>query len=74
MAGRDTDPSTDVVDDALLGDVTDLIERARTRAASAVNTELVTLCWSIGKRVREDVLGGERAEYGSGGQALGTYD
>lgn len=63
MTGRDTDPSTDVVDDALLGDVTDLIERARARAASAVNTELVMLYWSIGKRVREDVLGGERAEY-----------
>jgi hypothetical protein len=63
MTARDTDPSTDVVDDALLGDVTDLIERARARAASAVNTELVMLYWSIGKRVREDVLGGERAEY-----------
>jgi predicted nuclease of restriction endonuclease-like (RecB) superfamily len=49
----------------LSGDCTDRLERARTRAASAVNTELVTLCWSIGKRVREDVLGGERAEYGS---------
>jgi len=63
MAGRDTDPSTDMVDDALFGDVADLIDRARTRAASAVNTELVMLYWSIGKRVREDVLGGERAEY-----------
>ncbi|MBE0416747.1 MAG: DUF1016 domain-containing protein [Coriobacteriia bacterium] len=65
MTGRDTGPSPDVVDDALFGDVADLIDRARARAASAVNTELVMLYWSIGKRVREDVLGGERAEYGS---------
>ncbi|MDF1542865.1 MAG: PDDEXK nuclease domain-containing protein [Anaerosomatales bacterium] len=65
MASRDTDPSTDVVNDALFGEVSDLIDRARARAASAVNTELVMLYWSIGKRVREEVLGGERAEYGS---------
>ncbi|MBW6468890.1 MAG: DUF1016 family protein [Coriobacteriia bacterium] len=64
MASRDTDPSTDVVNDALFGEVSDLIDRARARAASTVNTELVMLYWSIGKRVREEVLGGERAEYG----------
>ncbi|KAF0207123.1 MAG: hypothetical protein FD171_1989 [Actinobacteria bacterium] len=52
------------VDDALLSEVTGLIERARTRAAVAVNSELVMLYWSIGKRIREDVLGGERAGYG----------
>jgi hypothetical protein len=64
MSGRDTSPSSDVVDDALLGMSLTLIERARARAASAVNTELVMLYWSIGKRMREDVLGGQRAEYG----------
>ncbi len=51
--------------DELFGDVTGLIERARTRAAVAVNSELVMLYWSVGKRVREDVLGGERAAYGA---------
>ncbi len=65
MPDGSTDPSPDVASDALFGDVTELIERARARAASAVNTELVMLYWSIGRRVREDVLGGERAEYGS---------
>ncbi|MBA4370646.1 MAG: hypothetical protein C0418_03590, partial [Coriobacteriaceae bacterium] len=44
--------------------MTALIEGSRQRAAAAINTELVMLYWSIGKRVREDVLGGERAEYG----------
>ena len=52
------------LDDALFGDVAGLIESARQRAASAVNSELVMLYWSVGKRVREEVLGGERAAYG----------
>ena len=51
-------------DERLFGDVAGLIEGARTRAAAAVNSELVMLYWSIGKRVREEVLGGERAAYG----------
>ena len=51
-------------DDALFGDVASLIDGARARAAVAVNSELVMLYWSVGKRVREDVLGGERGAYG----------
>ena len=51
-------------EDALFGDVAGLINVARIRAAAAVNSELVMLYWSVGKRVHEDVLGGERAEYG----------
>lgn len=51
-------------DEALFGDVAGLIERARTRAAVAVNSELVMLYWSVGKRIREEVLGGRRAAYG----------
>lgn len=51
-------------DDRLFGEVAGLIEHARGRAAAAVNSELVLLYWSIGTRIREDVLGGERAEYG----------
>ncbi len=53
-----------VGDEALFGDVAGLIEHARTRAAVAVNSELVMLYWSVGKRIREEVLGGERAAYG----------
>jgi predicted nuclease of restriction endonuclease-like (RecB) superfamily len=51
-------------DDALFGDIASLIDSARQRAVVAVNSELVMLYWSVGKRVREGVLGGERAEYG----------
>ena len=50
--------------DALLGDIRQLIQSARERAAQAVNAELTLLHWHIGQRVRQDVLHLERAEYG----------
>lgn len=49
---------------AALVDIRQLIDRARQRAAVAVNTELTLLYWHIGKRLQIDVAGGERAEYG----------
>lgn len=48
----------------LLGDIRTLIENRRSRAAQAVNAELVLLYWHIGKRIRSEILGEERAEYG----------
>jgi len=49
----------------LLDDLGSMIEAARGRVAAAVNRELVMLYRSVGKRVREHVLGGERAQYGA---------
>ena len=49
---------------ALLGDIRALIEAARQRAASAVNSELTMLYWRIGQRIRTQVLEGRRADYG----------
>ena len=49
----------------LLDDLGSMIEAAHGRVAAAVNSELVMLYWSVGKRVREHVLGGERAQYGA---------
>ena len=49
---------------ALLSDVRRLIDEARQRVAVSVNAELTLLYWNIGKRIRDEVLGGERAEYG----------
>lgn len=54
------------MEDALYGDLASLIEDARGRVATAVNTELVMLYWGIGKRIRDEVLGGERARYREG--------
>jgi predicted nuclease of restriction endonuclease-like (RecB) superfamily len=48
----------------LLADCRQLIEDAKQSAAVAVNAGLSMMYWQIGKRIREEVLGGERAEYG----------
>ncbi|HPD16538.1 MAG TPA: PDDEXK nuclease domain-containing protein [Planctomycetota bacterium] len=48
----------------LLGDIRSLIESARERTARAVNAGLVTLYWSIGARIRQDILRERRAGYG----------
>ena len=49
---------------ALIGDIRALIEAARQRAASAVNSELTMLYWRIGQRIHTQVLEGQRASYG----------
>jgi predicted nuclease of restriction endonuclease-like (RecB) superfamily len=41
-----------------------MIERARSRVAQQVNTELVILNWHIGNRIRTEILKEERAGYG----------
>ena len=51
-------------DDALFCDVATLIEGARGRVAVTVNAELTMLYWGIGRRIRQDVLGLEKPEYG----------
>jgi predicted nuclease of restriction endonuclease-like (RecB) superfamily len=48
----------------LLGDIRDLIETARGQVARAVNTGLVSLYWSVGRRIRQDILKEKRAGYG----------
>jgi len=48
----------------LLGDIRTMIEVARQRATSAVNSELTMLYWRIGLRIHTQVLEGRRADYG----------
>jgi hypothetical protein len=48
----------------LLGDIRSLIGEARSQTAQAVNAGLVMLYWHIGARIRREVLGEKRAEYG----------
>ena len=52
------------IEDGLFGDISELIEQGRTRTAATVNSELVMLYWSAGQLLRNEVLGGQRAEYG----------
>jgi predicted nuclease of restriction endonuclease-like (RecB) superfamily len=42
-----------------------LIASSRQRLAGAVNAELTRLYWTLGQRLSTEVLGGERASYGS---------
>jgi predicted nuclease of restriction endonuclease-like (RecB) superfamily len=48
----------------LLADVRSLIDDARLRTARVVNSAMVVTYWSIGERIRREVLGDDRAEYG----------
>ncbi len=49
---------------ALLTDLRQLIEQAKQAAVVAVNAGLTMMYWHIGKRIRQEILGGERAGYG----------
>ena len=46
------------------GELRALIAEARQRTAVAVNTELTRLYWLVGKRLHDEILGGERAACG----------
>lgn len=48
----------------LLDDVRTLIEAGRLQTARAINSAMVITYWSIGERIRREVLGDDRAEYG----------
>ncbi|OGR96508.1 MAG: hypothetical protein A2V88_09630 [Elusimicrobia bacterium RBG_16_66_12] len=48
----------------LLHDLRALIEAARGQVARVVNAGQVALYWSLGDRLRREVLGGKRAAYG----------
>ncbi|MHB1037890.1 MAG: DUF1016 N-terminal domain-containing protein [Pirellulales bacterium] len=50
--------------DRLLADLRALIDAARRQVAQAVNAGLVTLYWHVGRRIRQEILGEQRAAYG----------
>ena len=54
----------------ILADIRQLIEASRQQVAIAVNAALTTLYWQVGKRINEDVLSHQRADYGK--QIVGT--
>jgi len=57
-------PTADVFT-GLHAELRTLIASSRLRLAGAVNAELTRLYWNVGQRLASDVLGGERAQYGS---------
>jgi len=48
----------------LLRDLKSLIDQGRNQAIAAVNSAITVTYWHVGKRINEEVLHGERAEYG----------
>ncbi len=56
--------STNLPEQVLLTDIRGLIDKAKNRLAQSVNQEMTLLYWSIGKRIQEETLRFERAEYG----------
>lgn len=53
-------------DAALVTDVRQMILAARESVSRAVDSSLTLLHWHIGRRIRQDILQDQRAEYGSG--------
>ena len=53
-----------VNDSQLLTAVVGLIDQARNRVATTVNQELTLLYWNIGKKINDDLLKNNRADYG----------
>ena len=54
-----------IPDDSLHAELRSLIASSRQRLAGAVNAELTRLYWTVGERLRTEVLGGtDRAQYG----------
>ena len=51
-------------EEQLFSDVCGIIEGTRNRIASYLNTEVCMTNWYVGKRIKEDVLKNQRAEYG----------
>lgn len=48
----------------LLEDIKALIEQTKSRVAVKINQEMTLLYWNIGKKIHENILNSERAEYG----------
>jgi predicted nuclease of restriction endonuclease-like (RecB) superfamily len=54
-----------IASEELIGSIRPLIEQAKARVAQSVNSELVLLYWQIGRRISENLLAKDRAEYGA---------
>lgn len=53
-----------VAEKSLIGDLRYLIENTKNKIFYTSNAELVILHWNIGKRIQEEIIQNQRAEYG----------
>lgn len=65
MAKARPAPAAAALPDAMLIEVRGLILEARQQAARMVNVGLTLLYWRVGDRIRRELLGEKRAEYGA---------
>jgi len=61
---KKTKPLPPLVSPPLLNDLRRMIEETRKGVAVTVNAGLTILYWRVGKRINEEILKGERADYG----------
>ncbi len=48
----------------LFNDIVKMVNEGKNRIATEFNSTVVVLYWSIGKRIYEEILKGDRANYG----------
>jgi predicted nuclease of restriction endonuclease-like (RecB) superfamily len=56
--------SLEINDQVFVKDIRNLIELSRNRLAITVNSQMTMLYWNVGKRIKEEVIKFDRAEYG----------
>jgi len=49
----------------LIDDIVQLIQQGQRRVATEVNSTIVLLYWTIGKRINDEILSDQRADYGN---------
>ncbi|MGV8948948.1 MAG: DUF1016 N-terminal domain-containing protein [Candidatus Paracaedibacter sp.] len=54
----------ELIDQNLLNDIRSLVNETKSLVARALNQNLTLLYWHIGKRIQDEILKFERAEYG----------
>ena len=62
--GQDISILPNLAEETLYSDVCQIIDGTRGKIATFLNTEVCMTNWFIGKRIKEDVLFNQRAEYG----------
>lgn len=64
LSNSNTTPIDEQQVNVLYNDVCQIIDKARTHVATYANSEIIMMNWSVGKRIKEDVLHEQRGEYG----------
>ena len=59
-----TNLKTSHLSTTLLTDLRQIIDQEKSQVVAAVNSALTLTFWTVGKRINDELLKGERAEYG----------